>query len=86
MGTFGVVRLVQDKKSQATFALKSMRKQKVYDMGQVEHIIAECKLLSECEHPFIVQLVRTYEVSRRYHAGADSTAAPRPPALPPHPN
>ena len=35
VGTFGVVRLVQDKKSKSTFALKSMRKQKVVDMGQV---------------------------------------------------
>ena len=35
VGTFGVVRLVHDYPSKQTFALKSMRKQKVYDMGQV---------------------------------------------------
>ena len=54
-----MVRLVQDKASGAAFALKSMRKQKVFEMGQVEHITAECKLLSECDHPFITNLVRT---------------------------
>ena len=67
MGTFGVVRLVQDKRSKATFALKSMRKQKVYEMGQVEHVFAECKLLAECDHPFIVELVRTYEDEHSIH-------------------
>merc|ERR1719197_464273 len=36
-------------------------------MGQVEHIIAECKLLSESEHPFVVQLVRTYEDENHLH-------------------
>jgi cGMP-dependent protein kinase len=67
VGTFGVVRLVQEKSSKAPFALKSMRKQKVYDMGQVEHIIAECKLLAECEHPFIVQMMRTFEDDHYLH-------------------
>ena len=43
------------------YALKCMRKAKVYETGQVEHIISECKLLLECNHPFIVRLVRTFE-------------------------
>jgi len=38
-----------------------LRKSKVVEMGQVEHTIAECSLLSECDHPFIVRLVRAFE-------------------------
>ena len=34
---------------------------------QVEHILAECTLLSECTHPFIVQLVRTFEDESHLH-------------------
>ena len=67
IGTFGVVRLVQDGGSAAPFALKSMLKQKVFEMGQAEHVTAECRLLAECDHPFIVQLVRTYETEYHIH-------------------
>ena len=67
LGSFGVVRLAQDSRTKSTFALKSMKKQKVFEMGQVEHVTAECKLLSECDHPFIVCLVRTYEDDKSLH-------------------
>ena len=67
MGTFGVVKLAQDRRSKAAFALKSMSKQKVYEMGQVEHVVGECTLLAECDHPFIVSLVRTYEDETHLH-------------------
>ena len=58
---------MQEAKTNATYALKSMRKQKVVDMGQVEHIIGECKILAECEHPFIVQMIRVYEDDNYLH-------------------
>ena len=35
VGTFGTVRLVQDTSTKNTYALKCMRKAKVYEMGQV---------------------------------------------------
>ena len=34
------------------------------ELGQVEHTIAECVLLSECDHPFIVRLIRVFEDKR----------------------
>ena len=43
-----------------------MNKAKIWKMGQVEHIIAEATLLSECEHPFIVRMVRAFEVRISY--------------------
>jgi len=64
VGTFGTVRLVVTRSEaggEQAFALKCMRKAKVYEMGQVEHVISESKLLHECDHPFIVRLVRSYE-------------------------
>ena len=61
VGTFGTVKLVVAAENKEAYALKCMRKQKVYEMGQVEHTVSECRLLSECEHPFIVRLVRLFE-------------------------
>jgi len=61
VGTFGTVKLVVAGETGDAYALKCMRKAKVYEMGQVEHIISESKLLNECEHPFIVRLVRCFE-------------------------
>lgn len=61
VGTFGTVKLVLASETSEAYALKCMRKAKVYETGQVEHIISECKLLLECNHPFIVRLVRTFE-------------------------
>ena len=61
VGTFGAVYLSLDPKTGEAYALKCIRKHKVFEMGQVEHIISECKLLNECEHPFIVRLVRAFE-------------------------
>ena len=79
VGTFGTVRLVVDAtargagREQTPYALKCMRKAKVYDMGQVEHIINECKLLAECEHPFVVRLVRTFEDAHSLYLLMDLT-------------
>tara|TARA_B110001452_G_scaffold35422_2_gene27255 strand:- start:231 stop:4754 length:4524 start_codon:yes stop_codon:yes gene_type:complete len=61
VGTFGAVYLSLDPETGEAYALKCIRKHKVFEMGQCEHIISECKLLNECEHPFIVRLVRAFE-------------------------
>lgn len=66
IGTFGVVRLVVTA-NQAVYALKAMRKDHILEMGQTDHLLAECKLLAECDHPFIVRLVRLYEDKHRIY-------------------
>ena len=67
IGTFGVVRLVQDQKTQTVYALKQMRKDKILEMGQFDHLLAECKLLSECDHPFIVTLIKLFDDKHRIY-------------------
>jgi len=72
VGTFGVVKLVVDPKTNAIYALKQMRKDKIIEMGQLEHLYDECRLLSECDHPFIVRLVKLFEDKHRIYLLQDS--------------
>lgn len=91
VGTFGTVKLVLASETSEAYALKCMRKAKVYETGQVEHIISECKLLLECNHPFIVRLVRTFEDAGSLYllleltpvGPACTSADPPPPTHPP---
>ena len=56
-GTFGRVRLVHHEPTGMEYALKSMRKEKLIHIKQVEATINEKKLLAAVNHPFINQLV-----------------------------
>mmetsp|Transcript_28083 Transcript_28083/g.50172 ORF Transcript_28083/g.50172 Transcript_28083/m.50172 type:complete len:1011 (-) Transcript_28083:109-3141(-) len=57
-GSFGSVRLVEHVKTEARYALKRIRKED----GQVpEDVVRECALLAEVSHPFVLQLVKTFE-------------------------
>ena len=67
MGTFGVVRVADDPASGAAFALKTMGKQRVYETGQARHILDEASLLAECDHPFVVRLVRAFDEVAQLH-------------------
>lgn len=66
-GTFGRVRVVKIKGSQdrTPLALKIMKKSEVLRLKQVEHIKAETSILSKIEHPFIVNLLATFQDDAR---------------------
>ena len=60
-GSFGRVRLVQYKPSKEHFAMKMLRKTRVVEMKQENHIKWEKKILSSIRHPFIVNLEASFQ-------------------------
>lgn len=66
-GTFGRVRVVKIKgcKDRTPLALKIMKKSEVIRLKQVEHIKAETGILAQIEHPFIVNLLATFQDDSR---------------------
>jgi CRP-like cAMP-binding protein len=54
-GAFGVVRLVEHKTNHTRYALKRVKTQ------DVKRVKSECDLLAENAHPFIIQLVKTFQ-------------------------
>lgn len=67
MGTFGRVRVVKISGSsdRTPLALKIMKKSEVIRLRQVEHVKAETAVLSTIEHPFIVNLIATFQDDKR---------------------
>lgn len=55
-GSFGRVRISKNKESSDYYAIKSMKKQEIIKMKQVDHIMNEIKILSAIDHPFIVNI------------------------------
>lgn len=66
-GTFGRVRVVKIKghADRTPFALKIMKKSEVIRQKQVEHVRAETQILNMIEHPFVVNLLCTFQDDRR---------------------
>mmetsp|Transcript_8636 Transcript_8636/g.20326 ORF Transcript_8636/g.20326 Transcript_8636/m.20326 type:complete len:363 (+) Transcript_8636:142-1230(+) len=66
-GTFGRVRVVKIKGSpdRTPMALKIMKKSEVIRLKQVEHVKAEVGILAQIEHPFIVNLLTTFQDEKR---------------------
>ncbi|CAF3759904.1 unnamed protein product [Rotaria sp. Silwood1] len=59
MGVFGRVMLA--KYENKTLALKIMEKQSIVELGQVEHILSEKRILQAINFPFIVSLVYSFK-------------------------
>jgi len=59
-GSYGQVLLVTNKVTGRTYALKSMSKQRIVEMGQQRHILNEKLILETASHPFIVSLRQSY--------------------------
>ncbi len=60
-GTFGRVKLVEVPKLNKAFALKILQKKQIVDYAQEINVMNEKRILSECHHPFILRLVRTFK-------------------------
>jgi len=61
-GSFGSVRLVEHKRSGLRYAVKRVRKGQ--SKAVMRLVAQECELLAEMDHPFILLLVRTFELPR----------------------
>lgn len=59
-GTFGRVRLCRHKQQGAFMALKILKKQEILRMKQVDHILSEAAILTEIQHPFIVNMLKGF--------------------------
>ncbi|KAL8439836.1 hypothetical protein Efla_004362 [Eimeria flavescens] len=67
-GSFGRVCIVDIKGSQSWYpamALKILSKHKVITMKQVEHVKDERRILSQISHPFIVNLLASFQDEKR---------------------
>eukprot|EP01029_Cantina_marsupialis_P015032 TRINITY_DN3291_c0_g1_i1.p1 TRINITY_DN3291_c0_g1~~TRINITY_DN3291_c0_g1_i1.p1 ORF type:complete len:768 (+),score=256.59 TRINITY_DN3291_c0_g1_i1:163-2466(+) len=60
-GTFGRVKLVRNRKTKETYALKILQKAQIVQFQQQTNIINEKRILSACDHPFILKLMATYK-------------------------
>ena len=56
-GSFGRVHLVKRKKDGKYMAMKVLRKSEVVRLRQVEHVHNEKNVLTQCKHPFLVNMV-----------------------------
>eukprot|EP01057_Protomagalhaensia_wolfi_P000305 Protomagalhaensia_wolfi_Nauph_80__304@NODE_116_length_3599_cov_9_966292_g89_i0_p2_GENE_NODE_116_length_3599_cov_9_966292_g89_i0NODE_116_length_3599_cov_9_966292_g89_i0_p2_ORF_typecomplete_len453_score69_61Pkinase/PF00069_25/2_4e74Pkinase_Tyr/PF07714_17/1_3e44Kinaselike/PF14531_6/3_4e16WaaY/PF06176_11/1_5e07Kdo/PF06293_14/7_3e07Pkinase_fungal/PF17667_1/2e06RIO1/PF01163_22/9e05APH/PF01636_23/0_0015YrbLPhoP_reg/PF10707_9/0_14ActFrag_cataly/PF09192_10/0_3_NODE_116_length_3599_cov_9_966292_g89_i01780 len=69
-GTFGRVRVVKLKEGpsylqQVPMALKILKKSKIIQMKQVEHVKSEKAILQSISHPFIVNLCASFQDEKR---------------------
>mmetsp|Transcript_108653 Transcript_108653/g.308018 ORF Transcript_108653/g.308018 Transcript_108653/m.308018 type:complete len:372 (+) Transcript_108653:189-1304(+) len=69
VGTFGRVRVVKVKGSadRTPLALKIMKKSEVLRLKQLEHVKAETAILAKIHHPFIVNLLATFQDETRLY-------------------
>mgnify|MGYP002625352457 FL=1 len=66
-GSFGKVCLVQYKPTKEYYAMKSLKKDVLLDMDQVESTILEKKILQTLDHPFLVGMVFCFQTEERIY-------------------
>jgi len=54
IGTFGKVKLCKNKENGKIYAIKMLKKIEIIKAKQLEHVYSEYKILSQINHPFIV--------------------------------
>jgi len=64
VGTFGKVWLVSHKRSGKPYALKMLNKREIIGHHQVEGVIREKNIMSSIDHPFVVNLIATFQDER----------------------
>jgi len=55
------VHLVEHTTDGKTYALKCMRKKQLIALKQVEHVMNELTLLHACDHPFLINMVTSFQ-------------------------
>ena len=67
VGTFGKVWLVSHKQSNSPYALKMLNKRDIIGHHQVEGVIREKNIMTSISHPFVVNLVCTFQDDRHLY-------------------
>ena len=60
-GSFGHVQLVKHLTTGMTYALKTVSKSQVVNLGQQEHIMSEKRAMASLNHPFLIRLYSTFK-------------------------
>jgi len=55
-GNFGKVMLVKMLSTDETFAMKMLSKKHIIENNEIEHTMAECRILQRLRHPFLINL------------------------------
>jgi len=61
VGAFGRVTLVEDPQDKSVYALKRVRKNRIVETSQQEHIINEKRIMSALDSPFCIRLYATFK-------------------------
>lgn len=64
-GTFGKVCLVQNNKNNLLYAMKSIKKDVLIDLDQIENTLQEKTILQNLKHPFLVDLKYCFQNDER---------------------
>jgi serine/threonine protein kinase len=64
-GAYGKVRMVRLRPTDQIFAMKSLSKRKLADLGLVEHTIAERNVLLNASHPFLVSARYSFQTDTK---------------------
>jgi len=67
VGTFGKVWLVSHKKNGVPYALKMLNKREIIGHHQVEGVIREKNIMTSIDHPFVVNLICTFQDDRHLY-------------------
>ena len=67
VGTFGKVWLVSHKRTGTPYALKQLSKREIIGHHRVEGVIREKNIMASLDHPFVVNLVATFQDDRYLH-------------------
>ena len=64
-GSYGRVRLVKEKVTGDTYALKILKKMEIIKLKQIDHVVSEHTILVDIDHPFLVTL-KGFDQDSRY--------------------
>ena len=67
VGTFGKVWLVSHRRTGTPYALKQLSKREIIGHHQVEGVIREKNIMASLDHPFVVNLVATFQDDRNLY-------------------
>jgi serine/threonine protein kinase len=61
VGGFSIVRFAMLKTSREVYAVKVMNKAEIFARNQVAHVINERRVLASVSHPFVLNLIKTFQ-------------------------
>jgi len=70
-GSFGRVKLIQEKKSGEYFALKTFKKGDILMKNMMQRVLTEKDILKELKHPFLVRLRYSFQGNKKVYMVMD---------------